>query len=59
MNGWPLPEAAVSALLFVPETSWQVPGAVPSYAFWPLACQFHAVQVDCAAHRQLLESHSA
>ena len=35
MNGWLVPEAAVSVEFWVPDTSWQVPGGVPSYAFWP------------------------
>lgn len=52
MKGWPEPEASVSEAPLVPLTSWHVPGAVPSYALWPPAWKFHAVQVDCGhAHR--------
>ena len=50
MNGWPEPEARVSEAPLVPLTSWQAPEGVPSYAGWPLAWKFHAVQVDCAQH---------
>ena len=49
MKGWPEPEASVSEAPLVPLTSWHVPGAVPSYAFWPPAWKFHAVHVACGS----------